>query len=78
MQTGQLPAALLGFMPHFTTLANSVTYLFHSSFMTMAVQEALAIREYDLGVDGKRAVRVNLDLLYGLKQLDNKRVVEIA
>lgn len=78
IQTGQLPAALLGFMPHFTTLANSVTYLFHSSFMTMAVQEALAIREYDLGVDGKRAVRVNLDLLYGLKQLDNKRVVEIA
>lgn len=78
IQTGQLPQALLGFMPHFTNLVGNVTHLFHESFMTMAVQEGLNIKQYDLGVDGKRAVRVNLDVLWGLKQLDGLRVVTIS
>ena len=78
LQSGQLPAGLLGFLPHSTTLVGNVAYFFHRSFMTMAMQEQLQIAEYDLGVDGKRARRVNLDLLYGLKQLDNKRVVSVS
>jgi hypothetical protein len=44
----------------------------------MAVQDQLSISTYDLGVDGIRAARVNVDLLWGLKQLDNKRVVSIS
>lgn len=78
IQTGQAPASLLGYMPHFTTLAANVVYLFHRSFMTMASQQGMDVKEYDLGVDGKRATRVNLDTLYGLKQMDNQRVVTIG
>jgi hypothetical protein len=78
LSTGQLPAGLVGFAPHMTTLAGAVSYFFHKSFMTMAAQEGLRVMEYDLGVDGKRATRVNVDTLYGLKQLDNKRVVQIS
>lgn len=78
LQTGQVPAGLLGFMPHMTTTVGNVSYFFHSSFMTMAAQEGVSVREYDLGGEGKRAVRVNVDTLYGLKQLDNKRVVSIS
>lgn len=76
--TGQLQNALLGFVPHFTTEVGSVSFLFHSSFYTMAAQQGLQIREYDLGVDGSRAARVNVDTLAGFKQLDNLRVVSIS
>lgn len=78
LQTGQAPMSLLGYMPHYTTLAGNVAYLFHRSFMTMASQQGMDVKEYDLGVDGKRATRVNLDTLYGLKQLDGNRVVTIG
>jgi hypothetical protein len=78
LQNGQIPAQLLGFMPHFTTLVGNVTHLFHRSFMTMASQQGMDVKEYDLGVEGKRATRVNLDTLYGLKQLDGLRVVTIS
>jgi hypothetical protein len=78
LQTGKIPAALLGFMPHFTTVAGNTAYLFHRTFMTIASQQGMDVREYDLGVGGKRATRVNLDTLYGLKQLDNERVVTIG
>lgn len=78
LQTGQAPSQLLGFLPHYTTMAANVAYLFHRSFMTMASQQGMDVKEYDLGVDGKRATRVNLDTLYGLKQLDGERVVTIG
>lgn len=78
IQTGQLPPALVGFAPKFTSVLGNVVYLFHSSFMTMAAQQELNIAEYDLGVDGKRARRINCDVLWGVKQLDNTRVVQIG
>lgn len=78
LATGQLPPSLLGFMPHFTTTVGNTSYWFHSSFFTMAAQQDLAIKEYDLGVDGIRASRVNVDVLAGFKQLDSKRVVTIS
>ncbi len=78
MNTGKVPPSLLGFMPHFTTMVGTTAYLFHRSFMTMASQQGMDVKEYDLGVDGKRATRVNLDTLYGLKQLDNTRVLTIG
>jgi hypothetical protein len=44
----------------------------------MATQQGMNVSVYDLGVDGKRAQRVNCDTLLGLKQFDNLRVVTIA
>lgn len=76
--SGQPPSMLLGFMPHYTTMVGNVAYLFHRTFMTVASQQGMDVKEYDLGVDGKRATRVNLDTLFGKKQLDNKRVVTIG
>ena len=78
LQTGQLPDALLGFNPNFTTSAGNTTFLFHRSYFTMASQQGINVQQYDLGVDGKRAVRVNVDWLGGFKQLDGLRVVTIS
>lgn len=78
LQSGQLPAQLVGFMPHFTTMVGSVVFGFHSSYFTMAPQQGMAVNEYDLGVEGRRATRVNTDTLLGIKQLDNKRVVTVT
>ena len=78
LQTGQLPDALLGFNPNFTTAAGNTTFLFHGSYFTMAAQKGIDVAEFDLGVDGKRAMRVNVDWLGGFKQLDGLRVVTIS
>lgn len=78
LQTGELPSALLGFMPHFTTEVGNTSYFFHSSFMTVAAQQGLSVNQYDLGVEGKRAMRINIDTLLGIKQLDGLRVVTIS
>lgn len=78
LQTGELPPALLGFQPHFTSVVGNTSYFFHTSFMTMAAQQGLNVKQYDLGSEGKRAARVNVDTLLGIKQLDNTRVVTIS
>lgn len=78
LQDGKLPAQLLGFMPHMTTVVGNTSYFFHSAFMTMASQQGMQVKEYDLGVDGRRAKRVNCDTLIGVKQLDGLRVVTIG
>jgi hypothetical protein len=73
--TGELPSQLAGFMPHFTTVVGSTVYDFHKSYFTMASQKGIEVKEFDLGVIGKRGYRVNCTTLLGMKQLDNKRVV---
>ncbi len=78
LQTGQLPPALLGFMPHFTSVVGNTSYFFHASYLTMAAQKGMSTEQYDLGVEGKRAARVNSDVLFGLQQLDDTRVVTIS
>jgi hypothetical protein len=78
LQTGELPSALLGFQPHFTSVVGNTSRFFHASYLTMAPQRGMNVNRYDLGVDGKRAERVNVDMLYGLKQLGNDRVVSIS
>ena len=78
LQTGELPDALLGFNPNFTTAAGNTTFLFHRSYFTMAAQKGIDVTQFDLGVDGKRAMRVNVDWLGGFKQLDGLRVVTIS
>jgi hypothetical protein len=75
---GGLPSQILGFIPHFSSLFGNTSYFYHSSFFQMATQQGMNVSVYDLGVDGKRAQRVNCDTLLGLKQFDNKRVVTIS
>ncbi len=75
---GGLPSQILGFMPHFTSIVGNTSYWFHSSFMTIAAQQGMYVSQYDLGVDGKRAMRVNCDTLLGIKQLDGLRVATLG
>lgn len=75
---GGLPAQILGFAPKFSSLFGNTSYFYHSSFFQMAAQGGMNVSVYDLGVDGKRAQRVNCDTLLGLKQFDNTRVVTIS
>lgn len=75
---GAITTPVLGFDVQMTSELGDVAYMFHPSFMTMAVQDQLSVSAYDLGQDGVRAARVNVDLLFGLKQLDDKRVVKIG
>lgn len=78
LTSGELTQSLLGFMPHMTTEVGAVAYFFHRSYFTMAAQEGISVSIYDLGSEGKRAARVNVDTLVGFKQLDDKRVVTIS
>lgn len=78
LASGQFNNDILGFMPKKTTAAGAVAYFHHKSFMTMAMQQELNIQEFDLGVTGERGVRINCDILWGLKQMSNVRVVTIS
>lgn len=78
LMNGGLPSQMVGFKPHFTSVVGNTSYWFHSSFMTMAAQQGMNVQQYDLGVDGKRAMRINCDTLLGIKQLDNLRVVTLS
>jgi hypothetical protein len=78
LTSGALPAQILGFNPKFTTEASAVTYLFHPAFMQVAVQKELGVKEYDQGVEGKRSVRINSTMLWGVAQFSDVRVVSIS
>ena len=78
LTSGAIQTPIAGFMPKMTTEVGTVSYFAHPSFLTMAVQKDLSPKVYDLGVNGERAARVNCDVLWGLEQLDNKRVVTIG
>lgn len=79
LQSGGITSPLLGFDVKWTSvLSANVSYLFHPQFMGLAVQQNPEVKVFDLGVDGRRAERVNMTVLFGLKQLDDKRVVTIA
>ena len=78
LSSGMIGFPLAGFEMDWSNQLGNVAYLFHPSFLTLAVQEQMQTAVYDLGVDGKRATRVNCDLLYGLKQLDSSRVVKLS
>jgi hypothetical protein len=78
LTTGAIPAQILGFTPKYTTEASNVTYMFHPIFMQIAVQRELGVKEFDQGVEGKRSVRVNSTMLWGVKQFSDVRVVSIS
>jgi hypothetical protein len=76
--SGEFATPFLGFEMDMTSELGNVAYFFHPTFMTLAVQQDLDVQVYDLGNEGKRASRVNTDLLFGLKQLGDDRVVSIS
>ncbi len=78
LTSGGINTPLLGFTMKSTTEVGTTSYYFHPIFLTMAVQKAPSVKVFDLGADGTRAGRVNMDCLFGVKQLSNKRVVAVA
>lgn len=78
LSTGRLEQDIVGFMPRMTTVVGTTSYFHHRSFLTMAMQQGLNVAVHDLGQSGERASRLNSDLLWGLKLMDNERVVTIS
>ena len=78
LTSGAITAPVMGFKVKTTSQLGNTSYYFHPSFLTLAVQKMPEVKTFDLGVEGKRAERVNLTTLLGLKQLDNVRVVSIS
>lgn len=74
LESGSLPARVLGFMPKMTTEAGNTSYFFHPIFMQIAVQLALTTEVFNMGGQGIRAVRVNNTLLFGAVQVSSVRV----
>lgn len=75
---GAINTPVLGFEMKHTSLLTNTAYFFHPSFMQMAMQQELDVQIYDLGSEGKRAQRVNSDILFAIKQFDDERVVQIS
>jgi len=75
---GAITTPILGFEFDWTTEVGNVSHFFNPMFLQMAVQQNPDVNIYDLGSDGKRAQRVNMDVLFGVKQVSDKRVVTIS
>lgn len=78
MQTGVIQTPVLGFEVLWTTVADGVASFFSPEFLQIAVQERPMPKIFDLGSDGQRAKRVNMTVLYGIKQVDELRVCQKA
>lgn len=78
LSSGIFQFPIAGFNINTTNEVGNTSYFFHRSFLTLAIQQGLNISMYDLGVQGVRGMRVNADVFYGIRQLDNTRVVTIA
>jgi hypothetical protein len=78
LTSGAITAPVLGFDVRWTSEAGNVAYLFHPMFLQMAVQQVPQVEVVSLGAEGKRAARVNMDVLFGVKQISNLRVVTIG
>lgn len=78
LSSGAIAAPVLGFEVKWGSEIGNVSYLFHPLFMQVAVQQLPEVKVYDLGGEGKRAQRVNMDVLFGVKQCSNLRVVQIG
>lgn len=78
MSNGAITSPVLGFLVKWTTVVADTSTFFSPEFLQMAVQENPVPEIFNLGADGSRAKRVNMTVLYGLKQVDSLRVVQKA
>ena len=77
-ESGQPPVQIFGFLPKMSTEQNAVSTFFHPDYMNVVTQKTLGIKMYDRGGQGFRDLRFNLDLLMGLRQTSDIRVVNIS
>jgi hypothetical protein len=75
---GAIRTPVMGFNFKWTSEVGNTSYFFHPIFLQMAVQQLPEVTVHDLGSDGTRAKRVNVDVLFGVKQCSNLRVVTVA
>jgi len=69
---------IFGFTPYATNQVAAGTVLFgHPSAVTLAIQKALTVAQFDMKVVGQRATRLTADILYGIKTIDSKRLVKL-
>jgi hypothetical protein len=78
LSSGAISLPVLGFEVNWSSNLGDIAYLYHPSFMTLAIQDQMSVEMFNLGSQGKRAARVNTDLLYGLRQLSSDRIVKIS
>lgn len=78
LSSGIIETPLMGFMPKQTTAVGNTSYFAHPSFMSGAIQKNLGVKVFDLGSMGIRAQRINIDMLIGIKQMDDERVVTLS
>lgn len=78
LSSGSLPTPILGFKAKLSTVAANKSYFFHPSFMQLAVQQQPSVEVFNMGAEGKRALRVNTTVLFGVKQFSNVRVVQVG
>lgn len=78
LTSGQIQTQVCGFTPKWSSRMGNVVHAFHPIFQQMAVQQNPEVEVISLGASGKRAKRVNMDVLFGTKQVSNVRVVSIS
>lgn len=76
--SGQFNQAFCGFNFKMSSRAGNVCKLLHPSMIAAAFQKQLNAGVYDLGVTGARGIRINIDALMGVKQIDDARGVSIS
>lgn len=69
---------IYGHTPMASSACGTTTYMFQDTFMQMAIQRGLNVTLTDLAVLGERGYRVNVDVIYGIKQMHNDRVITIG
>jgi len=84
MLSGQFNDTILGMKLKYSSLygtgsaGSATTYYFHPLFATIAFQKQLNAEQARGTWDGVRATRFNMDILMGVKQLDNNRVATLS
>jgi len=76
--SGQVNGLVLGMQVKWTSEVGNTAYFSHPLFIEMAVQQEPTPSVHDLGVNGVRGTRVNMEVLFGLKQASDLRVVTVS
>lgn len=77
VEQGKMLAPIYGHNVSSSTACGTTTYLFEGSFMQAAIG-GLNVKVTDLAVLGERGYRLNMDVIYGIKQVHNDRVITIG
>lgn len=78
LSSGSFPTPILGFRPKMTSVLGDTSYVLHPSYLSLAVQEEPEVEVHGLGADGRRGTRVNMTSLFGVKILDDERLVQVS